>query len=493
MKALTLLAAVSLAVIPAALGATKAKAYDVSRDGDWHVADDADVDQAAVQRLYDYAFTRVGPDKDKKGVRTDGLVVVRGGEIVLEKYYGEGGWTQDTPHITWSVSKSFLQALVAITIQAGKLSLDDQVSKYLPDIAHAADAQGRALKIRDLLEMSSCIQWEESYEGVDLTQSSVLAMLYGVGHKDMTEFMAKKPLACAPGSQWEYSSGNSVELMRVLRVIYGDDYALMPWKQLFEPLGITSAVWETDTAGNFVASSYLYATPRDLARLGYLYLKDGIWRGQRILPEGWVNYTAQPAAALLRDGVPVDPKEGIGGPHWWSNAPIPSKGIKSSEPAIPADAFAAEGHWGQAIYVVPSLDLVVVRVGDDRDGTFSTNNLVKLVLDALKIPAVADQGPQGAGQPVPADKLHETPYWTIPSLSSAFVSKEMCSCLFVEKRNEEQCQVYASQEPMFAAYAIDAPHKTVRAALRFVSIGGHGPYENTAKFKDLQHGCGLVP
>lgn len=489
MNTLTLFASVALA---AAAFAPRAKAFDVARDGDWHVAAAAGLDPAAVTRLLDYAFTRTGADADKKGIRTDGLVVVKGGEIVLERYLPDGGFTVETPHISWSVSKSALQALVGIAVQAGKLSLDDAVSKYLPDLANAVDAQGHALKIRDLLEMSSCIEWAETYEGSDFTQSSVLAMLYGSGRKDMAAYVTKKPLTCVPGSAWEYSSGNSVELMRVLRTIHGDDYATMPWKELFGPLGMKSAVWETDTAGNFVASSYFYATPRDLARLGFLFLKDGVWKGQRLLPEGWTKYAAAPAAVLVRPGTPVDASDGLGGPHWWSNAPIPEKGVRSVWPAAPADTYAAWGHWGQFIFVIPSLDLVIVRTGDDRDNSFNENEMLKLVLQAVRAPAPPELAPLAApaAGPKPA-KLHETPLWGVPGLSSAFVAKELCSCLFVSHRTEAQCAVYASQSPMFAAYTIDKPLKTVRAALRFASIGGHGLYSNEAKYRDELHGCGF--
>ena len=155
-----------------------------------------------------------------------------------------------------------------------------------------------------------------------------------------------------------------------------DRYADYPWTALFEPLGIRHAVWETDATGTFVASSYAYLTARDLARIGLLMARDGRWGDKQLLPKDWVAFNREPFAhyrANQDDAVP--------GGHWWLNRA--ADGGARPWPDAPADTFAALGHWGQAMYVIPGENLVIVRYGDDRDGSYRHNELLKLALKAF--------------------------------------------------------------------------------------------------------------
>jgi CubicO group peptidase (beta-lactamase class C family) len=153
---------------------------------------------------------------------------------------------------------------------------------------------------------------------------------------------------------------------------------------LFDRIGMSRATWERDQAGTFVGSSYLYATPRDLAKFGYLYLHDGQWAGERILAEGWVDYTRTLAPAWSTMPLTEEDKEDNPGAHWWLNKGLPERQVPPPWPDAPADTFAALGHWGQSIFVIPSLDLVIVRTADDRDGTFKKNTLLKLITDSIR-------------------------------------------------------------------------------------------------------------
>lgn len=463
---------------------------------DWRVAAAPDLDSDATAKLTAYAFSRQVRDDKKKGIRTDGLLVIKGGEIVYERYAEDRGFGPETPHISWSVSKSFLNAWIGTAVMQGRLSLTDAMERWVPSL----NAKGEpAIQVHDALEMGTCLEWSETYEGIDFTQSSVLAMLYGAAHADMGRFVAGKARVCAPGSEWNYASGTSVLLALALKSVYGSEYADAPWTQLLEPIGAKHVTWERDQAGTFVGSSYLYAPPRDLARLGYLFLRDGIWKGRRLLPEGWVQYSATPAEAFRFAGYSADPKAGVGGAHWWTNAAIPEKGIAPSWPSAPSDTFAALGHWGQSIFVIPSADLVVVRVADDRDGSFSEDQFLSLVLAAVKHPARpstsapletnagAAEGPEKQKRASP----HETPYWRIPGLSSAFVAKELCSCLFVSGLDEAHCRVYASQSPQFAEGRVDWTKKEVRAALRYVAADGFSLFPSVAHYIDVRNGCVL--
>src|SRR5690606_6633143 len=196
---------------------------------------------------------------------------------------------------------------------------------------------------------------------------------------DMAAFTAVHGLGALPGTRFRYSSGDSTVLGASLRSMVGERaYPDYPWTALFEQLGIRSAVWERDASGTFVASSYAYLSARDLARVGLLMQRDGRWGERQLLPQSWVAFNRTPFANYQPD--PGDPRRAVPGGQWWLNAPV--AGAPLPWPEAPEDAFAALGHWGQALYVLPSRNLVVVRYADDRDGSFSDNELLKRVLAA---------------------------------------------------------------------------------------------------------------
>lgn len=349
----------------------------------------AGIDAARFQQAVDYAFSTSGTEEDRAGIRTDGLVVIYRGALVFERY--ARGYTRDMRHYAWSVSKSITSALVGIAVQQGKLKIEDPAWKFYPSLKRP---EAEAITVGQLLQMSSGLAWKEGYEASPL-DSSVLAMLYTAGRQDMAAYAASQPMAHSPGTFWYYSSGTTNLVSALLKQAVGTEaYGRYPWEQLFDPLGMRSAVLEQDQAGTFVGSSYLHATPRDLARFGYLYLRDGVWNGQRMLPEGWVTWSRSLAPSFAHmDTSKLDFDDRYGA-MWWLNVPLP--GAESADkkrgkpwPDAPDDTFSARGHWGQYITVIPSRELVVVRTGDDRDGSFNANELLRHLLSAL---------PQGAPQ-----------------------------------------------------------------------------------------------
>lgn len=314
----------------------------------------------------EYLLTLVGADDERLGIRTDGVVIVHRGRIIHERY--ARGYGRDNRHLAWSVSKSFLNAMVGVGVLRGDLALDDSICDHYV----AADDEVCEISVDDLLGWGSGLDWNEGYESEPYYLSSVIAMLYGVGVGDMAAFTAAQGLAVPPGTRYSYSSGDSTLLAAVLAGALGPSLAdSFPWDFVFDPIGMDSAVFERDRAGTFVGSSYVYATPRDLARFGYLFLRDGCWAGERLLPEGWVALSTEPNPSFLagdndewaasRDAVP--------GRHWWLGLPLPDRMHESVWPSAPPDTFAAEGHWGQSIHIIPSADLVIVRTADDRDTT----------------------------------------------------------------------------------------------------------------------------
>lgn len=280
--------------------------------------------------------------------RTRALVVVHGGRIVAERY--APGFNATMPLIGWSMTKMAINALVGIAVQDGKLALTDK--GLLPEWRGDADPRGE-ITLDQLLRMTSGLSFNEDYAD---HASDVIQMLFVQG--DKAGFAAAKPLGHPPGIRWEYSGGTSNIITRVLRQRLVDerDYLRFPRERLFEPLGMRSAVLEPDEAGTFVGSSFMYASARDWARLGLLFLRDGVWQGRRLLPEGWVAYSLTPTK-----GAP-DARYGA---HVWLKLPdLPRLG----EPPMPQDAYYMLGYDEQVVVVVPARDLVIVRLGLTRDG-----------------------------------------------------------------------------------------------------------------------------
>jgi CubicO group peptidase (beta-lactamase class C family) len=297
----------------------------------------------ALDRLLDEAFDSSGPLAE-----TYAVVVVHRGRLVAERYGGtdprrgaDSPVGPDTTLLSWSMAKSVLHAVVGILVGEKKLALDAPAD--VPQWA-ASDDPRRAVTLEQLLEMRSGLAFAEDY--VDRGVSDVMEMLWGSGSDDVVAFAADRPLVAEPGSHFHYSSGttNIVSGIVARTVGPGEPYRRFLSDRLFGPLGMSSAVPDFDAAGTWVASSTLYASARDFARFGYLYLRDGIWGGQRILPAGWVDHGRQPRS--------VDPDDGIvHGAHWW---------VVGDDHG----SFWASGYSGQSILVSPGLDLVLVRLGD---------------------------------------------------------------------------------------------------------------------------------
>ena len=266
-------------------------------------------------------------------------LVVKGGKIVHEMYGSD--ISAETTLISWSMAKSITQALVGIAVLDGLLDVD------LPTgLAAWSHDERSAITLRHLLEMRSGLSWIEDY--VDGENSDVIDMLFGKGKDDTATYAISQPLIAPPGTSWVYSSGTTNIVSRILGNALGDvkgsHHQMSKFMQdrLFDPLGM-QAEPKFDTAGTFVGSSYVYATARDFAKFGELYLRDGVVNGKRILPEGWVD--------MARNQHSLDTDSGLGyGSHWWT---LPGE----------RNSLVAAGYDGQYIMVIPDRDLVVVRLG----------------------------------------------------------------------------------------------------------------------------------
>jgi CubicO group peptidase (beta-lactamase class C family) len=279
---------------------------------------------------------------------THALLVLHRGKVVHE-FYGDG-IDQRSTLISWSMAKSMTQALIGMAVKDGVLETSD--SHLLPQW----ESDGRRdITLDDLLTMRSGLSWIEDY--VDGSSSDVIEMLFAESDftGDHAAYAASKPLLHTPGTQWLYSSGTTNIIARVLANALNEPvgsrevFASFMQSRLFDEIGMTSAIAKFDEAGTFVGSSFVFATARDFARFGYLYLNDGVWNGKRLLPEGWVQYAGRVVAH--------DPDMALDyGAQWW---------------VWPDDegSIMAHGYEGQILWVSPRRDLVIVHCGK-TDATY---------------------------------------------------------------------------------------------------------------------------
>lgn len=322
------------------------------------------LDLSAVGQAVDAAFADAEPGQQ---VRTRAVLVIWRGRIVAERYAAPFDAT--TPQLGWSMTKSVTSALTGMLVRDGVL--DVLAPAAVPE--WQADDDPRAeITLEQLLWMSSGLQFSEVYDGV----SDVVRMLFVDGVSDMGGFTADKPLAHEPGSHWSYASGTTNLIARVQRQSFRSlhDYLDFPRRRLFNPLGMASAVLEPDESGTFVGSSYMYATPRDWARFALLYLRDGTWNGNRLLPPGWVDYSTTPAPAAA---------QGDYGAQFWLNRGPAGAPDQRPHANLPTEMVYMSGFEGQNVVLIPSRDLIVLRMGLTRSGPRPTWKLTESVLAAF--------------------------------------------------------------------------------------------------------------
>lgn len=323
----------------------------------------AGVDQEALRAAVDAAFVE---PVDRAPVVTRAVVVVHRRRIVAERY--APGVHAHMPLPGWSMTKTLVHALLGVRVHQGEL--DPSAPLPVPTWRQATDGRER-IQLHDLLAMRSGIAWREDY---DDPQSDALRMLFRSG--DAAQVYASQPLEQPAGTRFVYASGATNLLCLVLRRSFVDDrdYWAFPTKRLFAPLGMRTAVLEADASGTFVGSSFGFASARDWARLGLLYADDGKVGDLSILPPGWV-------AAARRCAAGGDGRFGL---HLWLDADPDGDGPARREwPDLPADLFHMDGHEGQYVVVIPSRQLVVVRLGCTKNGGFDLRGLVRSVLEAL--------------------------------------------------------------------------------------------------------------
>lgn len=291
---------------------------------------------------------------DPRQGRTDALLVIQDGKLLFERYGRDH--SAATRHVSWSMAKSATHALVGAAVLHDALDIDRPVS-VLPDTS---------VTLRHLLTLTDGLPWNEARQPAAIA-SDASRLLFGPGRLDVAKFAASLPgKRMAPGTTWNYSTGAyhlvarelTARLFPALSHPLQRRAAMADWmkRRLFEPAGMPSGLFEFDPQGTFYAGSLMWATARDYAALGSLYLNDGVANGERILPDGWTRFARTPT---------VEPTYGAG---WWLEGPHGPAAGPSLLDGSPADAFHARGLDGQLILVVPARRLIVVRLGYTPDG-----------------------------------------------------------------------------------------------------------------------------
>ena len=295
-----------------------------------------EVDEAKLAEAVELAFT----GEKYRPHKTLGVVIVYQGRIIAERY--APAWGVHTQYRSWSSAKSITNALVGILVGQGKLKVSDPAP--IPEWQGKNDPRGR-ITIDHLMHMSS---------GLKSTGSDTPTAYWG--GVDTAAEVARSEVEVPPDTRWKYSNYDTLLLVRSIKETIGDreTYMTFPRRALLNKLGMRHTFPETDPHGNFILSSQMYTTPRDLARFGMLFLNDGVWMGERILPERWVDYTKTPAPAKKTG-------EGWGyGAQFW---------LFNEDPRVPGDTYSTAGARGQLSTIVPSRDLVIARTGlDPRAG-----------------------------------------------------------------------------------------------------------------------------
>ena len=332
------------------------------------------VNAAALQTVIDGVFVGAG---DPLAANARGLAIVYKGRLLALKT--APGFSPQTPLHGWSMTKTITGMLMHKLSEETKLSMSSPVVDAFPaEYPPAWVTQWRAddrktIKVSDLLYMRDGLANTEDYQ----PWGSVPKMLWG--KPDVAAFSAASQLEAAPGTRWRYLS-QSANLMGAVargRFTSDADYWAYPAQALFKPIGATTAVLETDTSGNWVGSSYLWASVGDWARLGQLMLNDGRWGASKevqVLPPGWLQRASTPSTT---DGE----GQGYGAQTWlYGN---PQAGVCKGR-GIPEDTLVMGGHWGQVVAMIPSRDAVIVRLGWTFNRTqFDSCALIADVLKAL--------------------------------------------------------------------------------------------------------------
>ena len=422
--------------------------------------------------------------RDNK-TNTDTVIIEKDGRILYEYY--DRGYDKNTKHLSWSMAKTITGILVGIAIDEKYLSLSDKVSKFFPNF------KGEAT-VKDVLQMSSGINFEEIYSGIPVS-ANVVRMLYLDGPKlGFDQYSLSLPLReQKPGEYYYYSSGDTNILMGILKKALSlDQYNDYPWKKIFNKLEINDAVMEQDSKGTFVGSSYMYMSPKSYLKLGRLMMNKGRYNNQQIIPSWYFELMTKVAPGVLDNSYNPNNKRA------YSAQLHINKNFKGEEEftMLPEDILMMLGHQGQIVAASPSQKLIILRLGTDKQsldkkkffnrvweytgavigGKYRSNNNIRH----------GKKGYVEVKKKSPSISLLDISFsdlLKVPKLITALAAKEICSCMFVVKRRFDQCRKDVAIKLPFSPL-IQVKGSFVKAYLPFIS-------HSKAEFRNDRLGCYL--
>jgi len=322
----------------------------------------AGIDPVALKAASDWAFERESPQQD-----TLSLIVVHKGEIIHERY--ADGVDMNTRTRTWSTAKSIASTLIGMLVDEGRLELDAPLGiEWLPEVGNSDDDPRNTITLRHVLNMSSGLYPVDSF-GMEYATGSGLAYWAGASSVDGAR---KRAQIREPGTIWDYENYDTLLAVYAMKLALGDveTYAEFPRKALLDRIGMRNTLVSTDRFGDFIFSSQVYTNARDLARFGLLYQQGGVWQGERLISEEWIEFERTPAPATAEIG------NKYGGQFWL---------VPDDRNDVPKSAYATAGNRGQYVVIVPSHDTVIVRRGLDfgKQG-FNRWDLTREVLKAIQ-------------------------------------------------------------------------------------------------------------
>ncbi len=319
------------------------------------------IDYSLLQNALDYAFSEPNENMLQN---TRAILVIYNDTVIAEQY--APGFNENTRFLGWSMTKSLLSAYIGVMIKNGELSL--QEANLLEDW----NDDRKNITVNHLLQMSSGLYFEEEY-GKPSLATNMLFNSYSV-----VESPVSQKLIDDPGKTWYYSSGTSNVLSKIIHNKQQNNTFNNVYNRLIYKIGMNSMVIEPDAKGYWVGSSFSYATARDWAKFGLLYLHNGYWNQEQILLSDWVNYTKTPA---------INSDSLMYGAHFWLNASKSENTPAVRWPELPNDIFYASGYQGQNVVIIPSKKMVIVRLGlASESKAWSLRTFLNKLLPAVKQP-----------------------------------------------------------------------------------------------------------
>jgi CubicO group peptidase (beta-lactamase class C family) len=323
----------------------------------------AGVNARALESASEWAFNRPNPEQD-----TLSLMVIYKGDIIHERY--ADGVDMNTRTRTWSTAKSITATLIGMLVDEGRMSLDEPLGlDWLPAVPSPETDPRDAITLRHVLNMSTGL-YPVDGNGPSMYATTGSGLAYWAGASS-NEGARRRGLIREPGTYWDYENYDTLLAVIAMKKALGDyqTYFEFPRRRLFDKIGMRNTLASTDRFGDFILSSQIYTNARDLARIGLLYLQGGVWDGERLISEDWIEFVTTPAPASAPNG------NNYGGQFWL---------VPDDRNDVPRSTYSTSGNRGQYVIVVPTHDTVIVRRGLDYGGQgFDRWGLAREVLKAI--------------------------------------------------------------------------------------------------------------